>query len=702
MNTNKIEKEAPVIQKPKQHQWIIKTIAICLPFLVLILLELGLRVFHYGYDTSLFVKDKVLTGYYTMNPDVTNRFFNLPIKLAVFQEPFKKEKPVGTYRVFVLGESTGIGFPFFPNGSFHRILLYRLNRAFPDKKIEIINLSITAINSYSLLSFTNEVIEMNPDAVLIYIGHNEYYGALGVASNQRLGLSRNIIKTSIYLKRFRVVQLAFSFFRNAISVFSAKDSQENMALMQIMAEKQEVVYGSNTFKSGLKQFEMNMDEMLKKFNRQNVPVYLSNVVSNEKDQKPFISKLNAATDTTRFMTEYNSGIKAYNKKAFDTALNKLLIANKIDSSYAMNNFKLGELYYKKNDFVNAHRYYLDSKELDALRFRAPEAINQIIRKLSLKYHNIHLVDAKKKFIANSNHGIMDSTLFVEHLHPTLPGYFLLSDAFYDVLRDTKLFGECKNIISADSIRMDLPLTAIDTLMGTYNTLDLRRKWPFYENSVYKPNNPYVENLFDLQLTWEESMNRLYSYFSGKGNNYEALRVLEGLCLELPFAWKYTNSAGRLCFTLKKYNEALFYFKLANDFKEDLSITKNIALVLAKLDRLEESKQYLNLIKKKNPSDESCDRLIKSIDKIIQLKPNVIAEPTNINNLNVITSYYIHIGNYNMAKLYNDKSLAINTKDANANMLLEKLKSKLTKEQKALNTNIEATQISNDNNEEELK
>lgn len=699
MKTNKIIKEAPIIQKPKQHQLIIKIIAICLPILVLLLLELSLQLFHYGYNTSLFVKDKVLTGYYTMNPEVTNRFFNIPIQLAVFQEPFKKEKPANTYRIFVLGASTAIGFPYFPNGSFHRMLLYRLNRAFPDKKIEIINLSITAINSYSLLSFTDEVNKMNPDAVLIYAGHNEYYGALGVASNQRFGLSRNIVASSIYLKRFKVVQLAFNITRKVKSILIPNEGQQKMALMQILAEKQAVVYGSEIYKLGLQQYELNMDELLNKFNKHHIPVYLSNVVSNEKDQKPFISKLNAATDSTKFLNEYNSGLDAFNNKDYKTALSKFLSADKIDSSYAMNSFLLGELFYNKDDFSNAHRYYFNAKELDALRFRAPEEINTIIDKLCQKYNNIHFVNSKKKFLANSDHGIMDSKLFVEHLHPTLKGYFLLSDAFYDVLQDTKMFGKCDKTISADSIRMELPLTSIDTLMGTYNILDLRSKWPFYENSVFKSTNPFVENFIESQLTWEESMNRLYTFYLAKGNNQEALRVLKGLCLELPFAWKYTNSAGRLSYNLKDYNEALFYYKLASDFNEDQGIAKNIALVLAKMDRLEESKQYLINILKINPSDKSCDRLIKSIDKISQLKPLAITEPANSKNLNILTSCYIRIGNYNLAKLYNDKSLSINTKDADANLLLNALKTKIIKEDKALNTNTDESQLSTYNNEE---
>ena len=183
--------------------------------------------------------------------------------------------------------------------------------------------------------------------------------------------------------------------------------------------------------------------------------------------------MNVSTDTAKFMVEYKAGLYAFNKKDFNTSLFKLLVANKIDSTYAMNNFLLGGMYYEKGDFANAHRYYSNAKEMDALRFRAPDAINAIIESFCLKYSNIHFVDSKKKFITNSDHGILDNKLFVEHLHPTLLGYFLISDAFFDVLLDTKIFGKCEKIIPSDSIRKELPLTAIDSLTGRNNTLLLR-------------------------------------------------------------------------------------------------------------------------------------------------------------------------------------------------------------------------------------
>ena len=671
MKVNKNIDKVPVKQKAKQHEPIIKIISISLPFLFIVLLEFGLRTFNYGYNSSLFVKDKLLPDYYSMNHDVAGLFFNDPVKLSIFDEPFRKTKPVDTYRIFVLGESTGLGYPYSVNGSFHRMLLYRLNRAFPNKKIEILNLSITGINSYTLRSFTNQIVMMNPDAIMIYAGHNEYYGALGVASNQRLGLNRNIINASIYLKRFRVVQLAFNITRKVKTVVFPKIKHQNMGMMQEMADKQQVVFGSKTFKLGLKQFEMNMDEMLKIYNTYNIPVYLSNIVSNEKGLKPFISKLNVSTDTAKFMVEYKAGLDAFNKKDFNTSFVKLLAVNKIDSTYAMNNFLLGEMYYEKGDFADAHRYYSNAKEMDALRFRAPDAINTIIDSFCHKYSNIHFVDSKKKFIANSDHGILDNKLFVEHLHPTLLGYFLISDAFYDVLLNTKIFGNCEKIIPSDSIRKELPLTAVDSLTGRNNTLLLRSQWPFYEHSTVGTSNtiPYVKQLFELKLSWVEMMFRLSNYYLGKGNTYEALRVLKGICLQFPYNWTVSSKAGDLCIKLKNYSEALFYLKNAFEYNKDVNFAKKIALVLIKLDRLDESKQYLTYINKSGLTDQISAGLLETINKILQLKPEVIANPTNIKKLNLLTGYYIQIGNFSIARIYLNKSLVINVKDVESVRLL---------------------------------
>src|SRR4029078_13289681 len=121
-------------------------------------------------------------------------------------ERFKKEKASGTFRAFVLGESTTIGYPYMHNGSFHRLLQYRLLHEYPSLNFEIVNVSLTAVNSYTVKEFAKAVANYSPDVVMIYTGHNESYGACGVGSTSKTASSPFLVNNMIYLREFRVMQ----------------------------------------------------------------------------------------------------------------------------------------------------------------------------------------------------------------------------------------------------------------------------------------------------------------------------------------------------------------------------------------------------------------------------------------------------------------------------------------------------------------
>ena len=135
-----------------------KWLAILFPLVLIVLLELILRVFGYGYDTSLFVKYPPDPNYMVMNHYASDKFFpDTAYATTGNQEIFAINKAPNTIRIFVLGESTTIGFPFRPNGSFHRWLQYRLSHMYPNKNFEIVNLSLTAVNSYTVLDFGRQL-----------------------------------------------------------------------------------------------------------------------------------------------------------------------------------------------------------------------------------------------------------------------------------------------------------------------------------------------------------------------------------------------------------------------------------------------------------------------------------------------------------------------------------------------------------------
>src|SRR6201985_967967 len=192
----------------RKKSFIFKTVAILLPFLILFLVEISLRVFHYGNDLELFIEARNHPGFLVLNPVASKKYFiNEAYAPTGNSELFKKNKDDSTLRIFVLGESTTIGYPYFHNGSFHRWLQFRLMQMYPDRNFEIINLSLTAVNSYTVLDFGRQLAKYQPDAVMIYTGHNEYYGALGIGSTSYVGSNHFLVETLLKLRDLKLVQL---------------------------------------------------------------------------------------------------------------------------------------------------------------------------------------------------------------------------------------------------------------------------------------------------------------------------------------------------------------------------------------------------------------------------------------------------------------------------------------------------------------
>src|SRR3569832_1808561 len=146
----------------RRRIWLFTTIALLLPALFIELLEGGLRQIDYGENLDLFKKapsgiaDK---DFLMVNPNVAKRYFT---KGAYTPQPpyefMAKQIPPNGYRIVVMGESTTAGWPYPFNVVFSRLLNQRLADAFPDKYIEVVNVAISAINSYTQHNNKNKVL----------------------------------------------------------------------------------------------------------------------------------------------------------------------------------------------------------------------------------------------------------------------------------------------------------------------------------------------------------------------------------------------------------------------------------------------------------------------------------------------------------------------------------------------------------------
>ncbi|WP_183576857.1 GDSL-type esterase/lipase family protein [Mucilaginibacter sp. X5P1] len=671
------------LKEPSRKKIILfKGISIILvPLIILCLIEFGLRLFHYGNNLHLFVEYKDNADYLVFNPDASKKYFtDADIATTGNSEIFKKKKDSNTIRLFVLGESTTIGYPYFHNGSFHRWLQYRLAHDYPDKNFEIINLSLTAVNSYTVLGFAKEVVNYEPDAILIYTGHNEFYGALGAASTQNMGSSRFMVNLILSLRKFKIVQLMSNVFEK--TTLNASVTKPGESRMQLMAAKEQIPYRSDLYEKGVDQFKTNMDAVFSLFSQHHIPVFVSNLVSNDKDLKPFISFDTSGKKNTGFNENYQSGLKAFNAKDFNTAINFFNAANKGYNESANCNYYLAQSYFSEGNFSQAKIFFAKASDLDGLRFRAPQEFNAILSQLSRNYADVHLVDTKAAFESFSDHQIIGDKLIVDHVHPNLKGYAIMSDVFYTAINKAHILPVAgADELSFNKLLKDMPVTKPDSLAGLYRILNLKTHWPYDEPHAGDSIKAETEeqalayNLVFKKAVWSDTMGELYTYYTNKNDYKQARNVLEGLALEYPADAGLAEKIAMLSGVLKNDTTTLFYFRRAFNISPSFERARYTFVLFLKLDEPEKALPYLDYAIANNSAGLNLEPVKAAAGDVIQLKKVYAADLTNIDLVNKIAATYLQMGNKDAALKYINKAEKLNNKDQNTQHLLAEIKAK---------------------------
>jgi tetratricopeptide (TPR) repeat protein len=676
-------KRNPVLSpdKPPSRKRVLlfKAMAILLPFMILILLEIALRIFHYGHDLSLFMEYPGDKNFLVLNPNASKRYFSDPVLAPTGnRELFKKEKDRNTCRIFVLGESTTIGYPYFHNGSFHRWLQYRLMQTFPDRHFEIINLSVTAVNSYTVLGFAKELVDYEPDAVLIYCGQNEYYGALGVGSTSRISGNSHIIQLMLGLRQWRVTQLMTSLYEKITGAFKSTKEYSGETLMQRMVADQQIAYGSKLYYRGVEQFRSNMDATLRLFSEHHIPVFISNLVSNEKGLRPFISIGADSIRTPSFEKDYELGVKAFEGNELRAADSLFKKADLVYDGHALCNYFLGQISYGLGDYATAAARFAKALDLDVLRFRAPSPLNGVVAQLCMKYPDAHLVDTRTAFVSHSENHIIGSDLILEHVHPNLTGYALMSDVFYDALKREHILSVDKvKEMSLQQLMEDMPITSVDSLAGVYKIAKLKGSWPFSGGGQRDslPVGSEVQKLaYDLafeHITWRDAMDELYSYYVSTDNLIKAKKVMEAMVLEYPMEASHYEITANICGKLNDLENAAFYFRKAFALSPSPEMSKAIFVIYLDLDEPAEAIPYLDYAIN-NLSDRRLIAVKEYSEEIIQLE-RTIAKDSGVPILNEIADKYFRMGNKLGATKYLGKVLRADPKNRDALLLLARVK-----------------------------
>lgn len=531
---------------PTKHKVVFNVITGLIPFVILLVFEGLLRLSGYGDNLDLFIRNTTegYEKYMIVNPQVGKKYFQKFEYTAPANDIFLAEKPENTFRVFVMGSSTVYGFPYERNLMFSRILHKQLEDAYPDKKIEMVNTAITAINSFTLLDYTDKILKYEPDAVLIYAGHNEFYGAFGIGSNETMSRNRDLTQLHIALMDYKIYQLL----RNLIAgisqkIASGKNDEVHGTLMKRMVADKDILLNSEEYKIAMDRYRQNMGDILKKFKKKNVPVFFSEMVSNVSGLKPFNSV--AANGLEPAVEVY--------KKAQKAEVN--------------------------GDFVTAQELYYKAKDLDCIRFRASEEVNSIINELADEYKT-YKVPMLSWFQSNSPNKLIGNNLMTEHVHPNLNGIFLMAQAFFDEIKKSNILGESGvSDISMEYYKKNWGYTELDSLIGYHRIQLLKGFWPFTSDETvganyktyYRPKS-YIDSLAftamkNADLSLDEVRLDLAKKYEKAGQIEKANKEYEALIRTNPYLAVNYRDAANCLLQLSDLPLALQYFKKSLEYEE---------------------------------------------------------------------------------------------------------------------------------------
>jgi tetratricopeptide (TPR) repeat protein len=609
----KIPEENKKIGKKKYPFWFY-LILFLIPILFFVLIEISLRVINYGRNNDQWIK--ITETKQLLNPDVEGRyFFNTKDLPQSNNDAFDIVKRENAFRIFVMGGSSAQGFPFSPNGTFSRYIRDRLELIYPDKYIEVINLGITATNSYTIRDLLPEVLEQKPDIILIYAGHNEYYGAFGFGSTENIGNSRELVNFLFWLNNFKSVELIRNGITAVLTLFSSDAEQETHrggTLMARIVKEQLIPFNSESFNVGIEQFEGNFEDILQMTKEAGVPILIGSLVSNLKDQKPFISVGKDSND--------------YADSVYSKALNQLTLGNT----------------------TLADSLFRQAKDLDALRFRAPEKINEIIKKLAEKF-NCGYINVDSIFNSNSPDGIVGNNLIVDHLHPSLSGYLLMGKIYFEEMERGGFLPD-DDILQIpdgpqDSIVVNnFAFSRLDSVIANIRLIGLLNDWPFVDNPDFsfikkiKLNDRIDSIAYKIaveNLNWEKGHRDAAEFYLLKKDYLNFAKEFQVIVSQYPFKLSDYDYAASQLINVKEYDRA--YDILLKRFREtpDAFSAKWLGNINLNKGKIDDAIKYLSASTKYDNNDPQAfynltgayiqkkefKNALQSIEKCLGIKPD---------------------------------------------------------------------------------
>jgi len=421
-----------------RYAWRFRCAAIGIALLPFLLFEISLRILDIGdvneaLDPFIAINHPV--SLFELNAEQT-QYQTVAARKRYFQNvSFPKTKTDDTFRIFCLGGSTVQGRPFAVETSFTSWLKLQLEVADPNRKWEVVNCGGVSYASYRLLPILTEVMNYEPDLVVIYTGHNEFLEDRTYAHLRDPSRWQSISQQAV--RNIRTIHLAREMWHkitgDSVSTQKVTLAAEVETILDHQAGLKSYQRDRTWQANVIEHFKFNIRKMIAICDSNRVPLYLCNPASNIRDCTPFKSAPTSGLDqaTIQSIQQTKSDIpKQLQSRSVKPIRESAHRLTQLDPHNAATLYQAGLLLLNNGAGVAARDVLLRAKDEDICPLRILTVMNEFLVSVP-SGQALQVIDVQEYFAERSPVQIPGDNLFLDHVHPTIRGHQLIAEYLFE-------------------------------------------------------------------------------------------------------------------------------------------------------------------------------------------------------------------------------------------------------------------------------
>lgn len=499
-------------------------------------------------------------------------FVTNPLRTASFNvQKFPVKKAPGAFRIFCLGGSTTFGHPYDARVAYPQALESRLQRLAPGRRFEVINCGGVSYASYRLALIVDEVVDYEPDIVVIHTGHNEFLESRTYQEIRECPQwARNLIAAGAKLRTAALLSSLIDACKPSSPASTL--SIDVMTVLEQTNGPQTYHRDDEMYRNVLEHLEFSLHRMHTTALRSGARVVFVSPVSDLLGMSPFKAEYSVKDPVVvarhrELLEQAEAAGSAGNSVS---QLRMLETAVSLDPRHADAQWALGSALLNQGEISEAHSAFVKARNEDVCPLRATSDIEELIlnvargTKSSLVDFSLHL---ETVCLAANGHNIVGPESFLDHVHFTIERH-----------------ADLATLLSQE-------LVAIGILDSAVLSESKERDWRAELDSRISPEDRGIAlHTLSMTLGWT-------------GKNHEALRISQQAVELIPSEGRVHTQLGRLQEKLGDRESALKAYQFAAELDaENPLVLFRLGSLLLDLGRQQEARIILEHAAKNTPAN----------------------------------------------------------------------------------------------------